>query len=209
MPCSSSGAFWGVPRQAEGKKRPPADVAQEIEENMLKKAKKILIGSAAAQRKISSYFTRSSTVDAQQLPAALPMQELPLRQLFRQLNARQAEFPGGVVQDLLESIPILLAWKRVKHPTLALLRAMLKQACSVWNVKRTINKFRRPAGDIAEEWDALLVSKATELLNGSVDKHAHWFTLEKWVDWVQEQCGVAPSELENEALTTVLSGICS
>ena len=145
---------------------------------MLKQAKKILNGSAAAQRKISSYFTRSSTVDAQQLPAALPMQELPLRQLFRQLNARQAEFPGGVVQYLLESIPILLAWKRVKHPTLALLRAMLKQACSVWNVKRTINKLRRPAGDIAEEWGALLVSKATELLNGSVDKHAHWFTLE-------------------------------
>ena len=137
------------------------------------------------------------------------MQELPLRQLFRQLNARQAEFPGGVVQGLLESIPILLAWKRVKLPTLALRRAMLKQACSVWIVKRTINKWKRPAGDIAEEWDALLVIKATELLSGSVDTHAHWFTLEKCVDRVQEQCGVAPSELENEALTTLLSGIHS
>ena len=72
------GTLWDVPRQVEGKKRPPAEVAQEIEENMLKKAKKILSGGAAAQRQMSSYFTRSSTVDAQQLPAALPMQELPL-----------------------------------------------------------------------------------------------------------------------------------
>ena len=83
---------------------------------MLKKAKKMLSGSAAAQRTLDSYFTRSSTVDAQQLPAALSMQELPMRLLFRQLNTRQAEFPGGLVQDLLESIPILLAWKRM-HPT--------------------------------------------------------------------------------------------
>ena len=75
------------------------------------------MGSAAGQREISSYFPRSSTVDAQQLPAAFPMLELSLRQLFRQLNARQAEFPGGVVQDLLESIPILLAWKEpcIRH----------------------------------------------------------------------------------------------
>ena len=41
------GTLWDVPRNVEGKKRPPAEVAQEIEENMLKKAEKILIGSAA------------------------------------------------------------------------------------------------------------------------------------------------------------------
>ena len=105
------------------------------------------------------------------------MQGLPLRQLFRQLNARQAEFPGGAVQEFLESITILLAWTRLNHPTLALLRAMLNQACNVRNATRTINKFRRPAGDIAEEWGALLVSKATELSNSSAGKHAHWFTL--------------------------------
>ena len=83
--------------------------------------------------------------------------------------------------------------------------SMLKQ--------RTINKFKQPVGDIAEEWDALLVSKATELLNGSVDKHAHWFALEKCVDWVQEQCGITPSgsvdKHAHEALTTLLSGIHS
>ena len=67
---------------------------------------------------------------------------------------------------------------RVKHPALALLRAVLKQACYAWNVKRSINKIRRPDGDIAEEWDSLVVSKASELLSGSVDKHAHWFALE-------------------------------
>ena len=31
------GTLWGVPRQVEGKKRPPAEVAREVEENMLKK----------------------------------------------------------------------------------------------------------------------------------------------------------------------------
>ena len=41
------GMRWGVPGKVKGKKRPPAEVAQEIEENMLKKAKKILIGSVA------------------------------------------------------------------------------------------------------------------------------------------------------------------
>ena len=46
------GTLWDVPRQVEGMRRPPAEVAQEIEENMLKRAKKILIGSAGAQRKI-------------------------------------------------------------------------------------------------------------------------------------------------------------
>ena len=112
------------------------------------------------------------------LPAALPMQGRHLRQFFRQLNARQAEFPGGVVQDLLESIPILLSWTRAKHPTQAVQRVMIKQARTVGHVQRTIHKLKRPAGGIAEAWDALLVSKATELLNGSVDKHAHWFTLE-------------------------------
>ena len=201
------GTRWGVPGKALGERRPPAEVAQKIEENMLTKAKTILRASAGAQRKISSFFTRSRTGDAQQLPATPPMQDLPLRQLFRQLNARQADFPPGVVQDFLEAIPVLLAWKRVRLPTLAQRMAMRKQACSAWKVKRTINKFWRPAGDIAEEWEALLVKKATELLNGSVDKHAHWFTLEECVDWVQTQCGVAPGELENEALTTLLVGI--
>ena len=50
---------------------------------------------------------------------------------------------------------------------------------------------------------------ATELLNDSVDKHAHWLILDKCADWVQEQCRAAPSELENEALMTLLAGIRS
>ena len=41
------GRLWGVSSTVQGKKRPPAEVAQEIEENMLKKAKNIRIGSAA------------------------------------------------------------------------------------------------------------------------------------------------------------------
>ena len=41
------GTLWDVPRKVEGKKRPPAEVAQEIEENMLKTAKTMLSGSVA------------------------------------------------------------------------------------------------------------------------------------------------------------------
>ena len=41
------GTLWNVPRKAAGKTRPPAEVAQEIEESMLKKTKKIIIGSVA------------------------------------------------------------------------------------------------------------------------------------------------------------------
>ena len=129
--------------------------------------------------------------------------------LFRQLKVRQAEFPRGLVLDLLESFPVFLAWKRVRHPTHALRNAMEKQACTVWKVKRRINKIRRSAGDIAEDLEELLVLNATELLNGSVAKHAHWLTLLQCAEWVQQQCQGAPSELENEALTTVLSGIRS
>ena len=50
------GTLWDVPRQVEGKKRPPAEVAQEIEEDMLKKAKKILIGSVAKPATSSSKY---------------------------------------------------------------------------------------------------------------------------------------------------------
>ena len=50
------GTLWDVPRQVEGKKRPPAEVAQEIEENMLKKAKKILIGSVPKLATSSSKY---------------------------------------------------------------------------------------------------------------------------------------------------------
>ena len=48
---------------------------------------------------------------------------------------------------------------------------------------------------------------ATELLNGSVEKHARWQILQDCADWAQQQCRAAPSELENESLTAVLSGI--
>ena len=41
------GTLWDVPRHVKGNKRPPAEVAKEVEENMLKKAKKMLIGSVA------------------------------------------------------------------------------------------------------------------------------------------------------------------
>ena len=41
------GTFWDVPRKVAGKKRAPAEVAQEVEENMLKKAKKMLMDSVA------------------------------------------------------------------------------------------------------------------------------------------------------------------
>ena len=41
------GTFWDVPRKVAGKKRAPAEVAQEIEENMLKTAKTMLNGTVA------------------------------------------------------------------------------------------------------------------------------------------------------------------
>ena len=66
------GTLWGVPRQVEGKKRPPAEVAQEIEENMLKKAKKILIGSVAkpATQSDSNPAEASSLGSTLEVPAS-------------------------------------------------------------------------------------------------------------------------------------------
>ena len=71
------------------------------------------------------------------------------------------------------------------------------------------NKVLRPVADIAAELEGHLVSAATEILDGSVAKHAHWQLLHKSAQWVQEQCLAAPSEQGNEALTTVLAGIRS
>ena len=74
--------------------------------------------------------------------------------------------------------------------------------------KKKKQEKRRPS-DIAAYLEKTLVLEATELLNASVQKHAHWLILEDCADWVQQQCAAAPGELENEALTAVLSGIHS
>ena len=50
------GTLWDVPRQVEGQKRPPAEVAQEIEDSMLKTATNILIGSVAKPATSSSKY---------------------------------------------------------------------------------------------------------------------------------------------------------
>ncbi len=51
-----------------------------------------------------------SAEQAEQFRAALPADArvMPVH-LFRQLNARQAEFPRGLVADLLTSLLVLLA----------------------------------------------------------------------------------------------------
>ena len=41
------GKFWKVLGCVQGQKRPPAEVAKEVEENTFKKAKEMLIGSVA------------------------------------------------------------------------------------------------------------------------------------------------------------------
>ena len=52
------GTLWVVPRQVGGERRPPAEVAHEIEENMLAAATKILIGSVAQPATSSSKYRR-------------------------------------------------------------------------------------------------------------------------------------------------------
>ena len=74
--------------------------------------------------------------------------------------------------------------------------------------KKKKQEKRRPS-DIAADLEKTLVLKVTELLNSSVQNYAHWLILEECTEWVQQQCTAAPGELENEALTAVLSGIHS
>ena len=52
------GTLWDVPRQVEGKRRPLAEVAHDIEESMPKKTKKVLIVSVAKPATSSSKYRR-------------------------------------------------------------------------------------------------------------------------------------------------------
>ena len=86
---------------------------------------------------------------------------------------------------------------------------MKKHANKVWRVPRRKNKAAGPTDDIAADLEAHLVLHATELLHGSGAQHSHKQLLRESANWVQEQCQAAPGELENEALTTILSAIRS
>ena len=132
-----------------------------------------------------------------------------LQHLFRQLKSRQDEFPPGLVHALLEAISVLRCWQIIRHPTHAQRNAMTKIACKVRKVPRVKNGTTRSNKDIAADLQQLLIANATELLNGSVDKHTHWQLLRACTFWVQKQCRATPSLSEDEALTTTLTSINS
>ena len=172
------GKHYGVPQNAGGKKRPPATVAKELQEKMLKKASPNLLS-------VDSLLNARKSAEKFEILEGLSLLDTStttrLRDLHRKIKVLQADLPPGLTRDVLEGIPLLLAWKIVWHPTHAVRNAMLKHAKEVWRIQRAINQFEdskrvfrlRPLGDIAAELEERLLPSATELLNGSQDKHAH------------------------------------
>ena len=61
-----------------------------------------------------------------------------LQDLLQQLKGRRAEFPKVLVQDLFDTIGILLEWKRAAKPTNKQRSAMRKSACN-WDVTQKQN----------------------------------------------------------------------
>ena len=60
------GTFWGVPHNAAGMNRSPSEVAQALEEEMLKRAQQMLMGSGGinatpSESNLSEASTRGST----------------------------------------------------------------------------------------------------------------------------------------------------
>ena len=54
------GSQWRIPRQINGKKRSPGDVAQDVEESMLKKAKILLNNSVVKPVLYSRSFAKEA-----------------------------------------------------------------------------------------------------------------------------------------------------
>lgn len=131
---------------------------------MLKKVKVMLVGSVATQASLLSLFDRSTSSGAGQLPAEIPMQETStsarLHDVFLQLKSYQAEFLPGLVNDLLESIPVLRTWQRGRHPADVQRDAMQKHACVIWKLRRrtTSNDCKRSSDDIAQELGGIVVA---------------------------------------------------
>ena len=80
----------------------------------------------------------------------------------------------------------------------------LRRLC---NVTRMQNKKERTPTDMAQDLEKALVQEATELLKGSVEKHAHWKLLAESAAWVQMQCAAAPSESDQDRLFWVFRWI--
>ena len=78
------GSHWSVPRNAKGKKRSPSEVAQDMEESMLKRASLVLSSSVSKpatqgdnnqEEKSSAISVEKPATQGDINPAALPMQE--------------------------------------------------------------------------------------------------------------------------------------
>ena len=95
---------WNVTQSVKRKKRSPSEVAQDLEESMLKKGRQMLSG---AKLDMEAYFKRSTSScavedSADEIPASGT-----LHNLFRQLKQRQDEFPPGLVHAQLEAVTVL------------------------------------------------------------------------------------------------------
>ena len=86
----------------------------------------------------------------------------------------------------------------------------MEKLASKWNVRRTVKtsdnkQCKRTPSDIAQDLEKELVLEATEILNGSDASYHHWKLLKDCTAWVQQEYTATPSEMENEALTALLS----
>ena len=153
---------WHVLQKEAGKKRPPADVAADLEGRMLEEAKGLLTSSAAklaAQSAVSP--VEASTPSGAAKPAAAGI--LDLDDILPVLQGRESE---PLAQKLLEDVPKLREWQRATRPTHLVRDAMMKLG-SRWRVLQNTKGQKRPPADVAIDLERRMLEDANRLLAGN------------------------------------------
>ena len=124
------GKFWNVLGKVQGQKRPAAEVAREVEESMLKKAKDTLSGSVAelvarSELSAASSSACSGSQAAPSMPSAStgaePATDMSLPEVLSRLQSHSlqacAQQLGQEEQQLLQDIPVLQEWQGTSRPS--------------------------------------------------------------------------------------------
>ena len=221
------GSHWNVPQYVKKKKRPSSEVAEDVEEAILKKAREMFqssVGKPARQRNgdeddateaatcICGFFKRKEGEPPASATDGMQQVSQPsLAQLLHQLQSRQAECPHQPnLSDLVKAISACLTWRRCSNTKS---RDALRKQAVAWHIRtrgrQEHKQEEKQILQVANELENLLTVKATEALKGDAGQHAHWLHLCECTEWVKEQWRPMPRNLENEALSQVLSDIRS
>ena len=158
--------------------------AQEVEENMLKKAKKMLMDSVAqpATQSDSNPAGASAAGSIVEVPAsaeavselsaasaARPASESMTLTLPDVLSMLERESLQADAQQLLQDGAVLQEWQRAGNPSHKLRDAMLKLG-TLWDVPRQVAGKKRPPAEVAQELEENMLKKAKRMLSGMVPK---------------------------------------